>query len=180
RRGPRWAEERTAGPQPRPEPQPDPRPRRIFTAAGRSAVEPGTAVRVVASTTDADGRPLMTDLTSFGSQHYYRTGTFIASGSRERLFTAVTQRGDRFFVTASLSRRFDPDESVTGELAAGETRTLTLPNGRPVTLTPIVRAETPEERAGDQIALGLVSESLARSSSDAWRTYRDRCRTEGC
>lgn len=177
---PRWAYERGAGPRPEPRPRPEPQPRRIFTAAGRSSVEPGTAVRLVASTTDADGRPLMTDLTSFGSQHYFRTGTFIASGSRERLFTAVVQRGQRLFVTASLSKRFDPEDTATIEMGPGETRTLTLPNGWPVVVTPVVRAETAEEMAGDRGAFAVVAEDINRDSNDAWRKYRDRCRAGAC
>jgi len=179
RNGRRWADERGAG-GPDPRPRPDPQPRRIYTAAGRSWVEPGTAVRLVASTTDAEGRALMTDLTSFGSQHFYRTGTFIASGSDERLFTAVVQRDDRLWVTASLSRRFDPDESATVEVRPGETRSFALPNGRTVVVTPLVRAETAEERAGDHVALNEVNQAITRSSQDAWRAYRDRCRREAC
>lgn len=177
---PRWADERGAEPKSQPRPRPDPQPRRIYAAAGRSWVEPGTAVRLVASTTDSEGRALMTDLTSFGSQRYYRTGTFIASGSKERLFTAVVQRGDRLWVTASLSRRFDPAVTASLEMRPGETRTLTLPNGRAIVVTPVVRAETPDEQAGDRIAIAMADEAIARSGDEAWRTYRDRCRTGGC
>lgn len=169
-----------AGPRPQPEPRPDPPPRRIYTAAGRSVVEPGSAVRVVASTTDADGRALMVDLTSFGSQHYYRTGTFIASGSRERLFTRVVQKGERLWVTASLDRRLPPADSVTIEMRSGETRQVALPNGRQVTITPLKRDETVDEQAGDQGAIRLADADLDRSSRDAWRTYSERCRREGC
>lgn len=176
----RWAYERGAEPRPRPEPRPDPQPRRIFTAAGRSSVEPGSAVRLVASSTDAEGRPLMTDLTSFGSQRHFRTGTVIADGSRERLFTAVTQRGQRLWVSASLSKRFGPDDTATIEMRAGETRTFTLPNGRPVTVTPSLRVETAEERAGGHDTLAAMNEQFKRTSKDAWRAYRDRCRAEGC
>lgn len=177
---PRWAYERGAEPRPRPQPRPEPQPRRIYAAAKRSSVEPGSAVRVVASTTDAAGRPLMVDLTSFGSQHFYRLGTFIASGSRERLFTSVTQRGERLWVTASLSHRFDADETATIEMRSGETRDLVLPNGRAVTVTPTVRAETPEEAAGDHHVLRMAANDINRSSRDAWNLYRDRCRREGC
>lgn len=176
----RWAYERGAEPRPRPEPRPDPQPRRIFTAAGRSSVEPGSAVRLVASSTDAQGRPLMTDLTSFGSQRHFRTGTVIADGSRERLFTAVTQRGQRLWVTASLGKRFNPDETTTVEMRAGETRTFTLPNGRPVVVTPTLRAETPDEMASARGVYDEVSAELGLTGDDAWRTYRDRCRREGC
>jgi hypothetical protein len=176
----RGAYERGAEPKPQPEPRPEPQPRRIFTAAGRSSVEPGSAVRVVASTTDAEGRALMVDLTSFGSQHYFRTGTFIATGSRERLFTHVIQKGERLWVTASLDRRFDAANSVTVEMRSGETRQVALPNGRPVTITPITRPETPEEQAGDRSAILRAAGDIDRNSRDAWRTYRDRCRSEAC
>jgi beta-lactamase regulating signal transducer with metallopeptidase domain len=179
---PRWANERgaDAGPRPQPEPRPDPKPRRIYTAAGRSVVEPGSAVRVVASTTDAEGRALMVDLTSFGSQHYYRTGTFVASGSRERLFTRVVQKGERLWVTAGLDRRLGPTDSVTVEMRSGETRQVALPNGRQVTITPLRRDETADEQAGDQSAIRLADADIDRNSRDAWRTYRDRCRREAC
>jgi hypothetical protein len=180
----RWAYERGAEPRPRPPPPPEPRaerpPRRIFTAAGRSSVEPGSAVRLLASSTDAEGRPLMTDLTSFGSQRYFRTGTYVADGSRERLFTAVVQRGPRLWVSASLSKRFNPDETATVEMRAGETRTFTLPNGRPVVVTPTLRAETPDEMASARGVYDAVSAELGLTGEDAWRTYRDRCRREGC
>lgn len=122
----------------------------------------------------------MTDLTSFGSQHEFRTGTFIASGSRERLFTAVVQRGQRLFVTASLSKRFEPENTATIEMGPDETRTLTLPDGRPVVVTPMVRAETAQERAGDRDALAAAADDITRRSRDAWRAYRDRCRGESC
>lgn len=176
---PRQAYERGADPGRRPEP-PEPSPRRIFTAAGRSVVEPGSAVRLVASTTDADGRPLMTDLTSYGSQHFFRTGTFIASGSRERLFTAVVQRGQRLLVTASLSKSFHPSESAAIEMAPGETRTFALPDGRQVVVTPTLRPETAAERQGASGAFDAVSDEIRRTSNDAWRTYRDSCRDGGC
>jgi hypothetical protein len=172
--------ERGAEPKSRPQPRPEPQSRRIFTAAGRSMVEPGSAVRLVASTTDAEGRALMTDLTSFGSQHYFRTGTFIASGSKERLFTAVVQQGQRLLVTASLSRTFDPSATATMEMRPGETRSLTLPDGRAVVLTPTLRAETEAEQVGASGAFDAVAEDINRSSRDAWRTYRDRCRAERC
>jgi len=168
------------GVDPKPRPQPEPRPRRILTAAGRSSVEPGSAVRVIASTTDGEGRALMTDLTSFGSQHYYRTGTFIASGSRERLFTRVVQSGERLWVTAGLDPRLDAEDSVTVEMRSGETREVALPNGRAVTLTPLMRPETAKERAGDRAAIGRADGDIDRSSRDAWRAYRDRCRAGSC
>jgi beta-lactamase regulating signal transducer with metallopeptidase domain len=176
----RWGYERGSEPRSRPHPPPGPPPRRIFTAAGRSVVEPGSAIRLVASTTDAEGRALMTDLTAFGSQHYFRTGTFIASGSRERLFTAVVQQGQRLWVTASLSKRFDPSDTATIEMGPGETRTVTLPDGRAVVVTPTLRAETEAEQAGAGGAFDAVAEDINRTSRDAWRTYRDRCRAERC
>lgn len=180
----RWAYERGAEPRPQPDPRPEPRterqPRRIFTAAGRSSVEPGSAIRLVASSTDAEGRPLMTDLTSFGSQHYFRTGAYVADGSRERLFTAVTQRGQQLWVTASLGKRFDPAETATIEMRAGETRTFALPNGRQVVVTPTLRAETADEMASARGVYDAISAELGRTGDDAWRAYRDRCRAESC
>jgi len=176
----RRAYERRAEPRPQPQPRPEPQPRRIYAAAKRSSVEPGSAVRVVASTVDAEGRPLMVDLTSFGSQHYYRLGTFIASGSRERLFTSVTQRGERLWVSASFSRRFDVGETATVEMRSGESRELTLPNGRVVTVAPTLRAETAEEAAGDRAVLRRVADDIGRSSRDTWNAYRQLCRAEGC
>lgn len=174
----RWAY--ADGAEPRPQPQPQPEMRKFYTGAGRSSVEPGSAIRVVASSTDADGRPLMVELTSFGSQHYFRTGTFIASGSRDRLYSNVVQQGDRLMVSVSFSRRFDADESATVEMRSGETRKVILPNGRTVTLTPTVRPETPEEQAGVRQALWRADADLDRTGRDAWRAYRDRCRAEGC
>jgi beta-lactamase regulating signal transducer with metallopeptidase domain len=157
-----------------------PRERRVYALANRSSVEPGSAVRVIATAVDPEGRPLMADLTSFGSQHYYRTGSYISSGSRQGVFTSVVQRGDRLWVTASLNRRFDPDETATVEMRPGETRNMVLANGQTITVTPTLRPETPEEAAGDHEALRRVDNDIDRSSRDAWRTYRDHCRREAC
>ncbi len=122
-------------------------PRKIYGVANWSSVEPGLAVRVRATMRDPDGIPLTTDLTAFGSQSRYRLGYIARAPSRYRLFTSVTQRGDRFEVTAALNKSFSP--MVTGSigLAAGETGTIALPNGLQVTVTPTVRPETPEETA---------------------------------
>jgi hypothetical protein len=157
-----------------------PRARRIYAAADRSSVEPGSAVRVVASAMDPEGHPLMVDLTSFGSQHYYRTGTFLEGGSRQRLFTSVVQRGERLWVTASLNRRFEGPETGTIEMRSGETRDLVLGNGQVVTITPTLRPETPEEAAGAWETLRRADADMERSSRDARRLDRQRCRTDAC
>ncbi len=150
-----------------------PRQRRIYAVADRSAVEPGSAVRVVATALDPEGRPLAADFTAFGSQRDYRMGAFVNSGSRQSLFTSVVQRGERLWVTASLNRRFRGDEVETIEMRSGETRDLVLPNGQVVTLTPTLRTETPEEIAG-------AMEPRGRDLKDAWRFYRRRCGEGGC
>ncbi|HEX3366155.1 M56 family metallopeptidase [Phenylobacterium sp.] len=121
--------------------------RRIRGLADWSAVEPGAAVRVVATMKDPDGVPLTTDLTAFGSQSRYRLGYIANAPSRYRLFTSVTQHGERLAVTAGLNRSFSPMVSGTIELAAGETGTIALPNGLQITVTPTIRSETPEEIA---------------------------------
>lgn len=157
-----------------------PRERRVYTLANRSSVEPGSAVRVVATAFDPEGRPLMADLTSFGSQHYYRTGTYISSGSRQGVYTSVVQRGDRLWVTVSLNRRFQGPEVGTVEMRSGETRTFALPNGQMVTVTPTVRPETTDEAAGVHAVLREVDADLDRSSRDAWEALRQRCRGQVC
>ena len=76
-------------------PPPGVRIARIHSAAELSAVTPGSAVRVLATMTDREGHPLVTDLTAYGSQRAYRTGYFTRDGSRQSLFTSVVQEGDR-------------------------------------------------------------------------------------
>ncbi|HZZ31645.1 MAG TPA: M56 family metallopeptidase [Phenylobacterium sp.] len=122
-------------------------PRKIYGVAHWSSVEPGLAVRVVATMKDPDGVPLTTDLTVFGSQSRYRLGYVARAPSRYRLFTSVTQRGDRLEVTAALNKSLAPMVTGSVGLVAGETGTITLPNGLLVTVTPTVRPETPEESA---------------------------------
>lgn len=126
---------------------PDPpfRVSKIRALARRSTVEPGSAVRVYATTVDPEGRRLTTDLTAYGSQSAYRTGWFEREGSRQSLFTSVYQSGDRFTVSASLDRRFEPWNSGSIVLAANQTGQITLGNGQVVTVTPTVRRETPAE-----------------------------------
>ena len=125
-------------------------PARIHAAADWSRVEPGSAVRVLATMTDPEGIPLTTDLTAFGSQSWYRVGYVRRGPSRFKLFTSVAQRGDRLLVTAALDRSFQPLSSASLELASGETGTIRLPNGLLVTVTPTLRPETPEEIAEAQ------------------------------
>jgi hypothetical protein len=120
---------------------------KVRGAAERSHVEPGWAVRVLATMTDPDGRHLITDLTAYGSQAFYRTGRIERDGGREPLYTSVDQHGDRLEVTASLGGGFRPWTSGSVSLASGETGTITLPNGQTVTVTPTLRRETPDEVA---------------------------------
>ncbi|HZZ66620.1 MAG TPA: M56 family metallopeptidase [Phenylobacterium sp.] len=122
-------------------------PRKALGAARWSSVDPGSAVRVLATMQDPDGVPLTTDLTAFGSQSRYRLGYVRRDFSHYRLFTSVVQRGDRFQVTAGLNKAFS--RLVTGsiELAAGETGTIALPSGLQVNVTPTVRPQTAEEIA---------------------------------
>jgi beta-lactamase regulating signal transducer with metallopeptidase domain len=122
-------------------------PRRVSMIADWSSVEPGSAVRVIATMTDPDGVPLTTDLTAFGSQSHYRLGYIARGPSRYKLFTKVTQRGDRMTVTAGLDRSFRWLVSGSIELASGETGTIRLPGGQLITVTPILREETPQELA---------------------------------
>jgi beta-lactamase regulating signal transducer with metallopeptidase domain len=131
---------------------------RVIGAANRSSVEPGNAVRVVASYTDPNGETLVTDLTSFGSQSAYRSG-YIGKpkGNPYSLFTSVTQQGERLVVTASLGSRFAPSSSGSITLASGETGRITLPGGEVITVTATVRPETAQEiedglRAGERQA----------------------------
>ncbi|MDB5436791.1 MAG: hypothetical protein JWR47_3048 [Phenylobacterium sp.] len=121
--------------------------RKIHAVADWSAVEPGSAVRVLATMTDPEGIPLTTDLTAFGSQSWYRLGYFRRNASRYKLFTSVVQHGDRLLVTAGLNRSFKSLVSGSVELASGETGTIKLPTGQVVTVTPTLRPETPEELA---------------------------------
>jgi hypothetical protein len=137
-------------------------PGRIHAAAGWSAVEPGSAVRVLATMTDPEGIPLVTDLTAFGSQSRYRIGYVERNASRYKLFTSVVQRGERLLVTAALNQSFRPLVSGSVELASGETGTVRLPNGQLVTVTPTVRPETPEELAEAQRTHGHAYVRLDR------------------
>jgi hypothetical protein len=99
---------------------------------------------------DPDGVPLVTDLTAFGSQSYYRLGYVQRRDSRYKLFTSVVQRGDKLVVTAGLNHLFDPLLSGSVELRSGETGKIALRNGEVVTVTPTIRPETPQEIADGQ------------------------------
>jgi beta-lactamase regulating signal transducer with metallopeptidase domain len=122
-------------------------PRRVAMIADWSSVEPGSAVRVVATMTDPDGVPLTTDLTAFGSQSRYRLGYIARGPSRYKLFTKVTQHGERMTVTAGLNKSFESLVSGSVDLASGETGIIRLPSGQMITVTPILRPETPQELA---------------------------------
>lgn len=132
---------------------PPPRQARVWKTSNLSWVEPGLAVRVVATMTDPDGVPLITDLTAFGSQALFRLGYIQRHQSRDKLFTRVVQHGDRLEVWASLGSGFWPEVTGSVSLASGETGAIRLPGGRLVTVTPIVRPETAEEIAAAR-ALG--------------------------
>lgn len=121
------------------------RPRIIRAIADRSSVEPGSAVRVIASGMAPDGAPLWADFTAFGSQRLYRKGAYARSGSRYSLFTSVVQEGRRLRVTVSLGKAFRPELTGSIDLAPNETGILRLPTGQPMVVTALVRPETPEE-----------------------------------
>jgi beta-lactamase regulating signal transducer with metallopeptidase domain len=150
-------------------PQPDPpfRASRIHSVARRSMVEAGSAVRVLATMVDPEGRRLTTDLTAFGSQSAYRTGWFERNGSRYALFTSVAQDGDRLVVSASLDRRFEPRNSGSVVLSPGQTGQITLGDGQVVTVTPTVRPETPQEVEEGQRAV-RNRPSPPRPPNPAW------------
>ena len=148
---------------------PETRVWKIRAIARRSAVEPGSAVRVLATMTDPDGLPLTTDLTAFGSQQAYRSGYFQRNGSRYALFTSVLQQGDRLWVTASLNRRLQPPQAGTIALRSGETGNIVLGNGQVVTVTPTLRAETPEEvEEGKRATRNLP---IDPATVNPWRGY---------
>ncbi len=125
-------------------------PSKIHAIARWSSVDPGSAVRVYATMKDPDGHALVTDLTAFGSQSWYRLGYIERGHSRFKLFTKVSQHGDRLTVTAGLNESLHPMVSGSVDLASGETGTIRLPNGLAVTVTPTLRAETPDEVAEGQ------------------------------
>jgi hypothetical protein len=94
----------------------------IHAVADRSLVQPGSAVRVVASGVAPDGVPLWSDFTAFGSQRLYRKGAYERGGSRYSMFTSVVQDGERLRVTVSLGRAFRPELTGSIDLAAGPDR----------------------------------------------------------
>jgi len=117
----------------------------IHAVADRSLVQPGSAVRVVASGMAPDGVPLWSDFTAFGSQRLYRKGAYERRGSRYSIFTSVVQDGERLRVTVSLGRAFRPELTGSIDLAPNQTGILRLPTGQPVAVTATVRPETPDE-----------------------------------
>nr|MEA2799733.1 hypothetical protein [Phenylobacterium sp.] len=163
-----------AAPLPEADPQPIP-DHKIYAVARRSSVEPGSAVRVLATMTDPEGVPLTTDLTAFGSQSAYRSGYYWKKGSRYSLFTSVVQQGDRFAVTASLDRRFSPELSGSTVLAAGQTVKIVLGDGQAVTVTPWVRPETPQEVEEGQRATRNFAAHPPWFTPASWRADPGRC-----
>ena len=140
---------------------------RIRGTARWSVVDPGTAVRVYASMTDADGVPLVTDLTAFGSQSRYRIGCIRSHESHYKLFTSVVQNGDRLAVTASVKQGGRWVSSGTLELASGQSGFLTLSDGREVAVTVLARPETREETGSEQ------RQGMGRRFVDVLRTPLD-------
>jgi beta-lactamase regulating signal transducer with metallopeptidase domain len=124
--------------------------KKVHAIARWSSVEPGSAVRVYATMKDPDGHSLVTDLTAFGSQSWYRLGYIERNSSPYKLFTSVTQHGDRLTVTAGLNQSLKSILSGSIDLTSGETGAIRLPNGLIVTVTPTLRAETSEETAEGQ------------------------------
>jgi len=122
------------------------RPARIIQAvADRSLVQPGSAVRVVASGLAPDGIALWSDFTAFGSQRLYRKGAYERGGSRYSVFTSVVQEGERLRVTVSLGRAFRPELTGSIDLLPGKTGIVRMPTGQAMVVTATVRPETPEE-----------------------------------
>jgi len=121
------------------------RVRIIRAVADRSQVQPGSAVRVVASGVAPDGAHLWADFTAFGSQRLYRKGAYERGGSRYSLFTSVVQQGERLLVTVSLGRGFRPDQTGSIELLPNQTGVVRLPTGQDIVVTTSIRAETPDE-----------------------------------
>jgi hypothetical protein len=141
--------------------------RRIHSAAHWSSVEPGTAVRVYATATDPDGVSLITDLTAFGSQSWYRVGCIRRSPSPEKLFTSVAQHGDRFTVTAFIQNGRDRIGPRSVDLASGEAGTIALPDGRVVSVTAFARPETAAEvEAGRETGAGRRFVSVSQFLAD--------------
>jgi hypothetical protein len=120
---------------------------RIRSAARWSSVEPGSAVRVYATMTAPDGQALITDLTAFGSQSVYRIGCVRRGDSRYKLFTSVTQHGQRLTVTVRAGDESARWTAGSTDLAPGQTGTIRLPDGLSATVTAYLRPETPEELA---------------------------------
>lgn len=121
------------------------RARIIHAVADRSQVQPGSAVRVVASGVAPDGAHLWADFTAFGSQRLYRKGAYERGGSRYSLFTSVVQQGERLLVTVSLGRGFRPDQTGSIDLLPNQTGVVRLPTGQDIVVSTSVRAETPDE-----------------------------------
>jgi beta-lactamase regulating signal transducer with metallopeptidase domain len=120
-------------------------PHIIQAVADRSLVQPGSAVRVVASGLAPDGIPLWSDFTAFGSQRLYRKGAYERGGSRYSVFTSVVQEGERLRVTVSLGKAFRPELTGSIDLAPGQTGIIRMPTGQAMVVTATVRPETPEE-----------------------------------
>ncbi len=122
-------------------------PRITRAVADRSLVQPGSAVRVVASGLAPDGDPLWSDFTAFGSQRLYRKGAYERGGSRYSVFTSVVQEGQRLKVTVSLGKAFRPELTGTIDLLPNQTGILRLPTGQPAWSSPPPCAPRPPRRS---------------------------------
>jgi hypothetical protein len=149
--------------------------RRVSTRARsgmRPLIAPGTAVRVQATTTAPDGPTLANDITSYGSNPLYRSGSYRRYGSAYGLYTSVYQQAGRFWVTATVMHQRQPVVSGTVALASGETGDINLANGQVVTVTATGRPETPEETEIGRTAMRPV----VFSGDAAMAVYRARTR----
>ena len=136
----------------------------IHAIADRSLVQPGSAVRVVASGVAPDGVRLWADFTAFGSQRLYRKGAYERGGSRYSLFSSVVQQGNHLLVTVSLGRGFRPDQTGAIDLLPNQSGVIRLPTGQDIAVATSVRPETADEiEEGRQLtAYQQIFESVRR------------------
>jgi beta-lactamase regulating signal transducer with metallopeptidase domain len=141
-------------------------------ASVRERISSGTAVRVLASTVAPDGLTLSNDITTYGSNPSYRSGSYRRGGSAYGLYTSVYQHGERVWVTATVKGRDAPVASGSVALASGESGQIRLSDGQVVSVTATQRAETPEETFAAQTAPRPAVYSAER------RAYRSRAARE--
>ena len=157
----------------------------VLGAAGE-AVQPGSAVQLITMVDVPDGRrQLVSNMTSFGSQNAYRTGTYSTHGSRYGLRTRVVQRGDRAEVFIRLIEERSPNRTLgsgAAILRSGETEEITLSNGFPVTVSLLIRPETAYERERGARAAAKTRATAAAREARLIRANLQRCRNDasGC